>query len=237
MSMHCSTILRIINNKICGGEVVEIRTHLHETLHLPLEILTPSLLETVELRTLKKGDLLIRQGECQEHVYFLVSGILRGFFLDAAGQEVTDCFAFRSGTPAMPGPDLNIPAPISIEALTDATALCVPAAEVLKAMENSMACLQCAYGLLMASAQTHWELKMARYRYDARQRYLWFLSAYPGLIQKVSNKYVASFLGMNPSTLSRQKAALRNEKREKQREKSGTDDPQLFSAVFDPTKG
>ena len=105
------------------------------------------------------------------------------------------------------------------------------------AMENSMACLQCAYGLLMASAQTHWELKMARYRYDARQRYLWFLSAYPGLIQKVSNKYVASFLGMNPSTLSRQKAALRNEKREKQREKSGTDDPQLFSAVFDPTKG
>lgn len=78
---------------------------------------------------------------------------------------------------------------------------------------------------------------MARYRYDARQRYLWFLSAYPGLIQKVSNKYVASFLGMNPSTLSRQKAALRNEKREKQREKSGTDDPQLFSAVFDPTKG
>jgi len=53
----------------------------------------------------------------------------------------------------------------------------------------------------------------------------------------VSNKYVASFLGMNPSTLSRQKAALRNEKREKQREKSGTDDPQLFSAVFDPTKG
>ena len=232
--MHCQIIVRIINNKICGGEAVEIRTYLHEILHLPLEILMPSLIDTVELRTLKKRELLIRQGEYQEHVYFLVSGILRGFFLDAVGQEVTDCFAFKSGTPAMPGPDLNIPAPISIEALTDVTVLCIPTAEVVKVMETSMACLQCAYELLMASAQTHWELKMARYRYDARQRYPWFLSAYPGLINKVSNKYVASFLGMNPSTLSRQKAVLRDERREKQDEEDGVDAPQLLSTVFDP---
>ena len=216
---------------------MEIRTYLHETLHLPLEMLTPSLIETVEFRTLKKREMLIRQGECQEHVYFLVNGILRGVFLDAAGQEVTDCFAFRRGMPAMPGPDPNVPAPISIEALTDVSVLCIPTAEVVKMMEVSMVCLQCAYGLLMESAQAHWELKMARYRYDARQRYLWFLSAYPGLIHKVSNKYIASFLGMNPSTLSRQKAALRDEKREKQYKENGVDDPQLFSAVLDPQKG
>ena len=50
-------------------------------------------------------------------------------------------------------------------------------------------------------------------------------------------KYIASFLGMNPSTLSRQKAALRDEKREKQYKENGVDDPQLFSAVLDPQKG
>ena len=42
---------------------------------------------------------------------------------------------------------------------------------------------------------------------------------------------------MNPSTLSRQKAALRDEKREKQYKENGVDDPQLFSAVLDPQKG
>ena len=51
------------------------------------------------------------------------------------------------------------------------------------------------------------------------------------------HKYIASFLGMNPSTLSRQKAALRDEKREKQYKENGVDDPQLFSAVLDPQKG
>ena len=44
------------------------------------------------------------------------------------------------------------------------------------------------------------------------ERYQWFLKHYPGLIQTVSNKHIASFLGMTPVTLSRLRRKLRDEK-------------------------
>ncbi|MEQ2617002.1 hypothetical protein AAAT94_07475 [Intestinimonas aquisgranensis] len=41
------------------------------------------------------------------------------------------------------------------------------------------------------------------------ERYQWFLEAYPGLIDQVTHRYVASFLEMSPVTLSRLRSALR----------------------------
>ena len=41
---------------------------------------------------------------------------------------------------------------------------------------------------------------------------MWFLDAFPGLIERIPNKYVASLLGMTPVTLSRLRSELREEK-------------------------
>lgn len=43
----------------------------------------------------------------------------------------------------------------------------------------------------------------------ALQRYQWFLEEYPGIIDQVNNKYIASFLGMTPVSLSRLRRELR----------------------------
>lgn len=188
---------------------MDMKGYVADILHVPASILTDDLLNEIEIHALPKGSFLIRQGEHQVYVSFLIDGIIRGFFLDANGQEVTDCFAFRTGAPAMPGPDITGPSPISIEALTDSTILTIPLSIVSYHLETSMELLKYAYNLLMESTKMHWELKIAMYQYTARERYQWFLQTYPGLIQKVSNKYIASFLGMNPSTLSRQRTALR----------------------------
>ena len=49
----------------------------------------------------KKGEVIVQEGEVQTWTYFLISGILRGFFLDAKGRDITDCFAFQRGDPAV----------------------------------------------------------------------------------------------------------------------------------------
>ena len=63
--------------------------------------------------------------------------------------------------------------------------------------------------LLQQSSQVHWEIKNMLCQHNAMERYQWFLRAYPGLIEQISNKYVASFLGITPVTLSRLRRALR----------------------------
>lgn len=59
--------------------------------------------------------------------------------------------------------------------------------------------------------KSHWELKRVLNSCTAVQRYQWFLEEYPGLIDRVSNKYIASFLGMTPVTLSWLRRTLREE--------------------------
>ena len=43
-----------------------------------------------EHRYLKKGEFVVRIGETLSDVYFLETGIARGYLLDAGGKDVTD---------------------------------------------------------------------------------------------------------------------------------------------------
>ena len=63
--------------------------------------------------------------------------------------------------------------------------------------------------LLLIGLDRHWQEKINLLSCSAMQRYLWFLENYPNLIDLVGNKYIASFLGMTPATLSRLRRRLR----------------------------
>ena len=65
--------------------------------------------------------------------------------------------------------------------------------------------------MLGAALDVQWKLKRVLSSCTAVQRYQWFLEEYSGLIDRVSNKYIASFLGMTPVTLSRLRRALRED--------------------------
>lgn len=46
-------------------------------------------------------------------------------------------------------------------------------------------------------------MKIVLYQRTTKERYAWFQKKYPALIDRISNKYIASFLRMNPVTFSR----------------------------------
>ena len=68
-------------------------------------------------KLVKKGEMVAQEGEVQSWVYFLCSGVLRGFFLDAKGRDITDCFAFQCGDPVVSCIKIGEPSFVSIEAL------------------------------------------------------------------------------------------------------------------------
>ena len=68
--------------------------------------------DITEVIYLKRGDIVLQQGQMAENVFFQVEGVMRGFFLDKEGREHTECFSGQFDFPAMPSgdPDNAVPA-------------------------------------------------------------------------------------------------------------------------------
>ena len=175
------------------------------------EALVQEVLRVSETKVLKKGEYVIRQGNVPTHVYFLMQGIARGLLSDVNGKEITDCLVFKCGSPIMPSSDITQPAPIDIQTLTECEVVRIAIPEVNRMLREYPSLSELYRQLIMESARLHWELKIAVYQYTAAERYQWFRDAYPGLSDKISNKYIASFLNMTPVTLSRLKQELKKQ--------------------------
>ena len=153
--------------------------------------------------------MIAQEGEVQSWVYFLCSGVLRGFFLDAKGRDITDCFVFQCGTPAVSCIKFGEPSFVSVEALAESELFAIPVFDLMELVNGSPQLLRIYNELLTNSLRYHWSMKALMYQYSAMERYQWFLKYYPGLIERVSGKHVASLLGMTSVTLSRLKRVIR----------------------------
>ncbi len=165
--------------------------------------------EAAEVVSMKKGQVLFQEGEIPTKLSFLLSGLLRGYFLDANGRDITDCFAYEAGAPAMACLGIGKPACISVECLTDSQLVEVPIPLVQELLETYPQLYQLYTRLLLKALAQHWGVKAVMHQYDATRRYQWFMRTYPGLHQQVSGKHIASFLGMTQVTLSRLRRTLR----------------------------
>ena len=184
-----------------------------DTLFLSDPDVVRCLSDVAHIEYVPKKKLLAETGEIQNYLAFVLTGVLRGFLLDEDGQDTTDFFAFRFGDVVIGCNALDEPSKINIETLTDCQLLLVPVSTVLNLMKDSRELLEIYNKLLMAGIQRHWQEKILLLRCSAMERYTRFLDDYPGLIDLISNKHIASFLGITPVTLSR----LRRQLREKER--------------------
>jgi CRP-like cAMP-binding protein len=154
-------------------------------------------------RTFKPGEHLLRQGQPCGHVWFLQQGLVRVYFLRdgldptawfvAEGGFVSDYVSFLSREPAT----------MSIEALepTRVQGLSREAIETIYRQVERGDRL----GRLLAEqlfVATHRRLS-SFYLEDAEDRYRAFLRDYPGLLQRIPQHLVASFVGVRPQSLSR----------------------------------
>lgn len=155
------------------------------------------------IETCGKGERLITKGEAQGSLYFLVDGILRGFWGSHKGKEATECFIFRYGQPALGSYRLDNPPAVNVSAETDSTIIKLPKQEVAELLRNHTELVYIYNELLIREMEEHQNIKHAIYMLSAKERYKWFLREYGDLIDRVSHRHVASFLNMTPVTLSR----------------------------------
>lgn len=150
-----------------------------------------------------KGSKIIDFGQKHTCFHLLEKSIARAHGLSADGDEVTDCLVFVPGTPVMTSADTTTPSPECFEALTVCALIKLKISDFYRTAGSIPQLLSIYISLLESAWHNHWKVENAIRHLSAKNRYEWFLREYPGLIDAIPHRYIASFLGMTPATLSR----------------------------------
>ena len=143
----------------------------------------------------KKGQLIQRQGALDSKVYKVESGLLRSYSIDDKGKEHIYMFAPENWLMA-DNCDVKRPCELFIDALEDSVLIVSEKAETIQnadvhSLVNRLLTLQHRIIKLMSSSTI--------------ERYEDFIATYPGIVQRVPQRMIASYLGITPEALSKVK--------------------------------
>ncbi len=165
------------------------------------------LVSAFKAKSVKKNEILISKGDVCRYSFFVCKGSIRAYFIDDDGQEatryiatenqfITTIHAFVSQTPTNE----------FIEATEQAELLQISYNDFKKIIEETTLARDLYNKQLeVAYITSHWRLE-SFLKMSAKQRYDFLLQTNPAIIQRLSNKIVASYLGITQESLSRIKA-------------------------------
>lgn len=159
--------------------------------------------DSVELVEYRKKEIIVREGDKVDYVYFLVKGVVRWFFLDEKGNEMTDALIYGTGNFVLPYYYDYSPCLVDVQAITHVQMIKVPKLKYDAMMNYYPELLRTAIRIISNRHIEHWNFRVRILPQNSLERYKWFAEHHGTLIGRISNKYIASFLSMTPSTLSR----------------------------------
>ena len=160
---------------------------------------------------LKKGDYFIREGQYARQVAYIESGFLRTYQIDYKGNDVTINF-FEPGYFCSSYYSFYSKAPSfeNLVAITDCTLRLLTYENLMAIYENDLEANRIGR-LNIEKVCIKKDLRIAKMlQLDAENRYLWFQQEYPDLMQVAQMRHIASFLGIQPETLSRIRKKVSN---------------------------
>ena len=151
----------------------------------------------------KAGEYILRDGQVCNKACLIAKGITRSFYV-IDGLDITSRFmeegyivtSWMSYYSQQPGNEF-------IEALEDTTMVCLSYNDIQQLFIrfpefNIVGRKQAEYAFYLSEQRT----QLLR-KHTAEEKYRLFLEYHPDLLQRVSLKHVATYLGMNEETLSR----------------------------------
>lgn len=155
-------------------------------------------------RLIKKGDFLTREGNVATEIALIKSGILRLFYTNAGGEEITGCLAFDNEIlSAYSSLITQQPSEESIQAVCD-TEIITLSKTNLDTLYNSAASWQKIGRIIAEMHYIELSKKIMSFQKDsAKERYDQLIKKQPEYIQAIPQHQLASFLGITPRHLSR----------------------------------
>jgi CRP-like cAMP-binding protein len=162
-----------------------------------------------EVRTYDKKFRITDIDEQEPYVHFIVKGLARKYFIKGKdelitqlareGDVINSSVSFLAGTPSV----------YIIETIEPTTCLSYTRETIDQLYAEDIRWQRLGRMILtdLFLSKEKWELEQAMY--TTRQRFQRFLDEYPDLFYRVPQKYLASFLNIQPETFSRLKNGWR----------------------------
>jgi CRP-like cAMP-binding protein len=160
-------------------------------------------LSLLEVKELKKKDFLLKEGDACTTFSYVHSGALRGFYRDHHDKEATIMFALADWwITDMPCFVNESPAMIHIEAIAKSYILQLSKDDI-DSLFIRIPKFERYFRILMQNAYIREQLRVLQnLSMPAEVRYRKFLEKYPKIVQQVTLKNIASYLGVTPEFLS-----------------------------------
>lgn len=152
----------------------------------------------------KRKTLLTAAGETERYLYFVLDGVQRAFYSGGDRQEATIVFTYAPSFSGVADSFLTqTPSSFFLETLTPSRFLRTTYRQVEEQMEAYPAIrksiLLFTSFILKGVLQRQAELQC----FSAEEKFRALLTRSPHLLQLISHKYLASYLGIDPATFSK----------------------------------
>ena len=162
------------------------------------------------VRRFRRYQHLIREGEVEQHFYFILEGVHRLYFVDRQGREVSVGFAYAPSYSGVADSLIyQTPSHYGLQALTPGTMLALHHDDLNDLFDR--------YRVMDRWGRLLWQdILVGRGKREremmsmtAEERYQRLLRESPQVLQLIPQKHLASYLGMTPETFSRLRQRVR----------------------------
>lgn len=159
--------------------------------------------DRLKVKSFDKNEMILMKGEVSPHGYFVLSGLLRSYSIDAKGKTHIIQFAPEQWWLSDRNGMFNEASEFFIDAIEPTQAVVMPRNFIDEAAKH----VPCMYDLNNSMLNNSIRFMHKRINMllsaTAEERYLNFIQLYPNLTLRVPQWMIASYLGITPESLSR----------------------------------
>ena len=157
----------------------------------------------------KRNEILLSYDQVCNHYYFINKGCVRLYTMSKDGNESSRYFAFEGNfVTALPSFIDQKPAEEYLQTIEKSELLCISRIDFFKLVDEVPQFAKLYTEILELGFIVAQKRIYGFQGFDALDKVKWLIKYQPKLLQRLSNKMMASYLGIAPSTLSRIKSKM-----------------------------